>query len=107
MNSGSVTSGSAGLWVVSFLLPVLSRTQIPAWPAAASGLGSLTPSVQIGRVGVHIQLPQLPAKAGSSYQLPPHPDHTGTLGIESLVKIQGGEGWMGGRCTGLLLEAPP
>lgn len=38
MNSGSVTLGSAGVWVVSFLLPVLSRAEILAWPAAVSGL---------------------------------------------------------------------
>lgn len=52
MNSGSVTSGSAGFWVVSFLLPVLSRAQILAWPVSVSGLHSLTPTVEIDRVGV-------------------------------------------------------
>lgn len=41
----------------------------------------------------HIQLSEFRAKAGSSYQLPPHPDHSGTLGIKSL--LDRGQGGMG------------
>lgn len=58
MNSGSVTSGSTGFWVVSFLLPVLSRAQILAWPALVSEEAPPPqPPMEIDRVGVGPALP--------------------------------------------------
>lgn len=87
MNSGSVTLGSARFWVVSFLLPVLSRIQILAWPASVSGLWSLPlcGGRQSGGWFVvptffHIQLfKSLEQRQEGTSKLLPHPDHTGTL----------------------------
>ena len=108
----------AGPWVVSFLLPVLSRAQILAWPASVSGLCLLPSCGDTDREGGILEgwevicgaslfsysAPrEITAKAkakakASSYQLLPHLAHQGHCRhwILKGKREDRRRGWMGG-----------